>query len=345
MTNQNNPKIRINRDSLNSGQKLNWHYIKSGTSIYRILPPKEVNGYPYHKWILCWGLLDPERGTIRPYASSLMTEEFCPIDDYHKKLKTKLEVLMAEAKSLKEEDPKKEILKERISKINKCLFHYKLRYVYIYNAIDQSGKVGLLVVPFTAHRKLQKVMNDYISTYNQDPTSLGDRPDDSGVWMKFTRTGERFDTTYDVEINKITIKDPSGDISYKDDRSPLPKQVQDKFYDELHKDLTTIYPLNTPEKLKTVLLLNLKERVKENEELLIAGYDDFSKLGEQKISDKVNDNTNSKETVNPKYEEKEIATPSKETITHSEPVSKVEDKSVEEESDDLMLEAERIISG
>lgn len=335
----NESKIRINKESLNPGQRTNWFYIKGGTSIYRILPPKpESNGYPFKKWIVNWGLVDPQRGSIKPYVSGLMNNNYCPLDDYYKKLKLKIEDMSNETKSLKEDDPKKIDLLNRIKKLNKYLFSMKLRFSYVYNAIDQSGKVGLLVLPFTAHRKLQKTMLEYINTYGQDPTSLYDLPNDSGVWMKFTRTGEGFDTEYDVSKNQITVKDESGGIMYKDDRSPLPKEIQDKYFIEMCKDLETIYTTSTNEELLNVLMINLQNRSIENPDILIPGYDNFSKI--KPIEEK--------KTINTKTEEAktEPTKPFQEPVVNFSPKISVKIQDVPEgatEEDDLSKMAEAIL--
>jgi len=326
-------KIRINKDALNPGQKTNWFYLKNGTSTFRILPPKvESNGYPFKKWILSWGLIDPQRGSLRPYVSALMSGNFCPLDDYYKKLKLKIENMTSEQKKLSEDDPKKADLTNRIKKLNKYAFSMKLKYSYIYNAVDQSGKVGLLVAPFTVHRQLQKVMLEYINTYGQDPTSLLDLPNDSGVWIKITRSGEGFDTEYVVSKNQITVKDETGGILYKDDRSALPKEIQERYFAEMCRDLDSLYTPSTIEELNSVLMLNLKNRAQENPDILVPGYDNFDNVKAVVIENK-------EQPVN-----QQVSQP---TIAPSQPITtKIQDLSnVECEEDDLCKMAESILGG
>ncbi len=275
-----NSKIRINKDSLSTGTKTNWFYLKDGVSIYRILPPKlGSNGYPYKRWIVCWGLNDPERGTIKPCVSGYMTNgKFCPIDDYNKKLTEKKTNMEESLKKTQEGTSEWQSLKDRISYLGKYLFSMKIRYNYIYNAADKSGKTGLLVLPATAHRQLQKLMMEYMNDYGQDPTSLNSATEDSGVWFKFERTGKGFDTEYSVKKNQNTVKAENGAISYVDDRSALPEEIVKNYDTDMVKDLETIYQIKSVEEITKILMLNLKARAAENKDILVDGYDKFDNI-------------------------------------------------------------------
>jgi hypothetical protein len=251
----NNSKIKINLDSLKTRRDWKRHKIKEGQNVFRILPPfgENSNGYPYHKWQIVWGLLDPETGRKRPYASCRDKNTPCPIVEFVETLKKKAETLKGQLQAAGESE---EAIKERLSGINGMIRELNPKTVYVYNAADKAGEVGLLELKSTAHKKLKKEMNDYITDYNQDPTSLNSEDDDSGLWFNIVRTGTNFDTEYDVKKSQVKIKNEQGRISFEDDRSALPEAVSQN-YNNLGYDLTTVYQSKTYEDLKEVLDANM----------------------------------------------------------------------------------------
>jgi hypothetical protein len=127
---------------------------------------------------------------------------------------------------------------------------------YLYNAADKSGTIGLLELKSTAHKKMKACMNDYIRDYNQDPTSLLSEDEDSGVWFNVKRTGDGFDTEYDVEKVQMKQKDAAGKLSFVDDRTALPEVVVQNF-DQLAYDLSSVYKANSYDDLNEILQANL----------------------------------------------------------------------------------------
>lgn len=247
-------------DSLKSRREWKRHKVKDGHNVYRILPPfgESSNGYPYRKWQIIWGLFDPESGRARPFASSMTSEKKCPVTEYVAQLKKKAESLKAQlaASGVSEEESK-----ERLGALNKLISDLSPKTVYIYNAADKAGEVGLLELKSTAHKKMKTEMAEYIQTYNQDPTSLNSEETDSGVWFDITRQGLGRDTEYDVKLVKLKSKNPqTGKISFEDDRSPLPDSVVEN-YDNLAYDLSAVYQVKTYEELQEILEANLPSLV------------------------------------------------------------------------------------
>ena len=248
--------IKINLDSLKTRREWKRHKVKDGSNVYRILPPfgESSNGYPYRKWQIIWGLIDPESGRARPFASSMTSEKKCPVTEYVAALKKKAETLKSQmaAAGVSEEDQK-----ERLGSLNKLISDLNPKTVYIYNAADKSGEVGLLELKSTAHKKMKAEMAQYIQDYNQDPTSLTSDDTDSGVWFNVTRTGMGRDTEYDVKKMQIKTKNPTtGKITFEDDRSPLPDAVVEN-YNNLAYDLGAVYQIKTYEQLAEILDANL----------------------------------------------------------------------------------------
>ena len=219
--------ISINLDSLSpkSFKKTVRHKIKDGTSIFRFLPPfgSDSNGYPYCKWNVIWGLIDPNTGRERPFASPSTYEGQCPVFDYLEVLRAKVEAekMVLMSKGMSEDD-----VKVKQEKINKFISQIRPKTVYAYNASDKSGTIGVVELKSTAHKEVLKVMGQYIKDYNQDPTSLNSAVTDSGVWFKIERSGSGFDTKYGASKSQIMMKDPNTGIpSYQDDRSPLAENI------------------------------------------------------------------------------------------------------------------------
>ena len=252
-----NTKIKLNMDSLKASKEWVRHKVKSGSNIFRILPPfgDSSNGYPYRKWQIIWGLTDPTSGRVRPFASSLMNEKRDPVVEFVDDLRARLDSMEGDLKTSGLDD--KAVQKHpKYARLAKFIRDIAPKTIYIYNAADKAGVVGLLELKSTAHKKMKTCMNDYIRDYNQDPTSLGSEDEDSGVWFNVKRAGEGFDTEYDVE--KVQTKQKTGNVvSFVDDRSPLPEAVVQNF-DNLAYDLGSVYKVNTYDSLNEVLQANLE---------------------------------------------------------------------------------------
>lgn len=249
-------KIKINLDSLKSRREWRRHKVTDGHNVFRVLPPfKETsNGYPYKKWQIVWGLVDPESNRSRPFASSITSEKRCPIAEYVEQLKKRSETIKAKMQAAGESE---DDIKDRLSVLNKLVSDLSLKTIYVYNAANQSGEVGLLELKSTAHKKMKTEMNNYINDYNQDPTSLNSEESDSGVWFDVVRVGQGRDTEYDVKRVSIKTKNPTtGKISFEDDRSPLPDNIVEN-YDNMAYDLSAVYQVKSYDELSDILQANM----------------------------------------------------------------------------------------
>lgn len=248
-------KIKLNLDSLKARREWKRHKVKDGHNIFRILPPfgDSSNGYAYRKWQIIWGLTDPESGRTRPFASSMTSEKRCPVTEYVQSLKKKAEQLRSQLQASGESE---DSIRERLANLNKLITDLNPKTVYIYNAVDKSGEVGLLELKSTAHKKMKNEMIQYIQDYNQDPTSLNSDDSDSGVWFDVIRVGEGRDTEYDVKKHQNKVKKASGGISFDDDRSPLPESVVEN-YENMAYDLSSVYQVKSYEELKSILEANM----------------------------------------------------------------------------------------
>ena len=249
-----NSRIKLNLDSLKARKEWKRHKVKDGHNIFRILPPfgEASNGYPYRKWQITWGLTDPDSGRARPFASSMTSEKRCPVTEFAYALKDRAATMQAQLKATGASD---EEVKARLKDLNDLINNITPKTVYIYNAADKSGEVGLLELKSTAHKSMKEQMTKYIQDYNQDPTSLGSADEDSGVWFDVIRAGTFYDTTYKVEKVQTLVKN-GAQRSIIDDRGPLPEAVVSN-YDNLAYDLTAVYQTKTYDELDAILQANL----------------------------------------------------------------------------------------
>jgi len=257
-----NSKIKLNLDSLKSRKEWKRHKVKDGHNVFRILPPfgENSNGYPYRKWQIIWGLIDPESGRARPYADSVIAEKRSPVVEFVNELKARAEKMNA---ALTAAGATEDEVAERLKGLNTLIGDLVPRTCYVYNACDKAGEVGLLELKATAHKDMKEKMNKYIQDYNQDPTSLNSADDDSGVWFDVIRTndtGKFRDTKYSVEKVQTKKKDANGKISFVDDQSPLPDAVVENF-ENLAYDLSAIYQQKTYEDLAEILEANLSRLI------------------------------------------------------------------------------------
>ena len=156
-----NSKIKINLDSLKSRREWKRHKVKDGHNVFRILPPfgEASNGYPYRKWQIIWGLADLETGRMRPFASSMTSEKKCPVTEFVGELAKKAESIKSQLQAAGASD---DDIKNRLKDITQLIQDLKPKTVYLYNAVDKAGEVGLLELKSTAHKKMKTEMNQYV---------------------------------------------------------------------------------------------------------------------------------------------------------------------------------------
>jgi hypothetical protein len=264
-------KIKVNPDSFKPKKEWKRHKVEEGNNIYRFLPPfgDSANGYPYRRWMVIWGLLDPDSGRVRPYASPITgNEKACPVMEYVKGLSEKAETLKS---NLKAQGATDDQIKERLKSLQKVIGNLRPKGVYAWNAVDKAGKVGLLEIKSTAHKKLKALMNEYLNDYRQDPTSINSDDDDSGVWFNIKRIGKGFDTEYDAE--KVQEKRKvDGRLTFVDDRSPLPESVIENWEEEAY-DLSSIYQTKSYDEIKAILDANLSRIIQECPDAALDGYE------------------------------------------------------------------------
>ncbi len=337
-------KIKINPDALKSGRKTVHLKTKDGHNPFRFLPPfgDKSNGYPYQKWVVLWGLTDPEKLRVFPMASPSMSSEDkkCPVTEYSKLLKEKLDAKLADLKAAGKSE--KEI-KAEMNDINEFARSISPKVVFAYNAVTKDGTVGVLELKSSAHKDLKVKMNEYIQDYNQDPTSVNALDDDSGVWFDIERTGTFFDTVYKAHRLQTKTKVGNG-FQYSDDRAPLPEALVTGWEKQAY-DLTTLYRHKTYSEVFATLMWNLNQVRAKLPEVVIegSGFDDFSGLDEVGGEAEANEEA---EIVHPKALGKapvslKLGADEEDDET---PAPKKTAKKASSEDEDMMAMAEKILA-
>lgn len=247
--------LKVNLKAFENKKEMKRHKVNDGDNVFRFLPPfgDQADGYPYRRWSIAW-LIDPQSGRQRPYASPWsFQEKECPVGEYTKQLQAKRDIL--EKTMLGNGTPKKEV-DAFLKPMGEVLYKTKPKSTFFYNAINKSGEVGVLEIKKTAQDILKKQMKEYISDYNQDPTSLNSDEDDSGVWFKVNRSGEKNETKYSVEKRQIKKKNENGKVVFEDDQEPLPEHVVENYSDYAY-DLFSLYRKISYEDLYEVLISTL----------------------------------------------------------------------------------------
>ena len=270
--------MKINLDALKLKKDNVNHKINSGVNKFRFLPPfgAASNGSPFARWIIAW-MIDPSTGKIRPVPSlRSFGEKDCAIYSFYTALEAHLVEL--NTKLIKEGKSQAEATEE-LSLLEKFVSDSKPKIDYIYNAVDNQGKLGRLSLKKTAHEGVIKLFQEYINEFNSDPTSLNSDSSeegdsyDSGVWINIIKEGQgRYNTEYSVSFAMKKIKENGKTFEIKD-TTPLPEAIV-KNYNSVGYDLFDAYKKVSKEEIEYFMYWNALNFNDNNDELLegIPGY-------------------------------------------------------------------------
>lgn len=218
----------------NNGNKKNYFYMAPGANVYRILPPMfslAPKGQWYKYWAVHKGFVNGA-GKYRPLAS---IEEFDvktktvrvhdPVCDLYRDN-------LAKAKAAKDKGFPEDKIKEFMDVYVKPYDTDKKYYV---NAVNQEGKIGILVIPIKLFQQLRALCKEY-EAKGIDLTGM------KGVFLNFKKVqaykGDP-QTSYSVEIFKETVQKDDG--LYE---KPKVHEITEAFVVQLQneaKDLTTLF--------------------------------------------------------------------------------------------------------
>lgn len=221
-----------------TGSKNSYFYLASGGNVYRVLPPMKslaAKGQWFRYYGVHKGFVN-SAGKYRPLAS---IEEY----DFEKKqvkvhdpICDKYRDHLAKAKAAKEKGVPDEKIKEFMEIYVKPYDTDKKYYV---NAVDQNGKIGVLVLPIKLFKQLRALCKEY-EAKGIDLTGM------KGVFLNFKKI-QAFkgdpQTSYSVEIYKEQVT-MNGELFEK----PKVHEITEAFIIQLQneaKDLSDLFKTPT----------------------------------------------------------------------------------------------------
>lgn len=247
--------LDINRGS--GGREFVNHKIKDGDNIFRILPPfgTKANGRVTAEYWLSWGFTDSE-GNKKPLVSTLGIDHECPIFEATQELSADMADLVREysyedgGKTKVDWKKVPQELKDKYQELKANRDAIRPSRGFFYNALDQSGTVGILRLPKTAAEQLNAKIKDAIKRLGLNPVSLREG---CSFNIHRKRTGSRaFDVEYSVDLLKTASKDASGNPTETIQKSSVPEDLIENF-DKRAYDLFSLYRYRTPADLRKIL--------------------------------------------------------------------------------------------
>lgn len=96
---------------------------------------------------------------------------------------------------LKTEGKSKEEIASETKNFTEWLKAHNIDVKYYAGAMNQKREFGVLKIPYKAKEKLDQLINELLEKEGVDATDV-----EQGVWFDFKRSGEGFNTVYDVEV-------------------------------------------------------------------------------------------------------------------------------------------------
>lgn len=206
-------------------------YLQEGSNIYRVLPPAHSLasvGKISQFWSIIW--LTAPNGKKYPVPSILKKGkdgtilERDPLIDKIEQINEQLKkaVAMGDTHAINE-------LKE----LQKKIFNKKF---YAVNAMNQSGEVGVLSIPYTAYQSFKTKLKEL---YDNGIDAIGIGAD-KGLFFDFKRSrDERGRTMYSVEVATKVIKTDAGPSAMYI-RAPITEEEAKSLANQV-EDLTKLY--------------------------------------------------------------------------------------------------------
>lgn len=246
--------------------------IQDGDNVFRILPPmgklaKKGKWYEYYR--VEWGFKNTA-GKNRPFQDvrivnfqNQMVEQESAAHLQREAFKALKTDLVAKLRA----NPTDAGLKQQVAETTEAIKRYNLDSKYYVNAIDLTGKIGLLKIGSRAYKAL-KVEIEKLRKTGVDPLSI-----DNGRFFNFNRsnaTGKFQDTAYQVTPYKENVE-INGKTYQEDKVHVLDQSIIDRLSDEAY-ELSGMYPEVTPAQVERMV----KEGATAVDEILGAGNETVS---------------------------------------------------------------------
>lgn len=250
--------------------------IQDGDNVYRILPPmgklaKAGKWYDYYR--VEWGYKN-SAGKNRPFQDVRKVNFQNKMVEVESEAHLRRESLKAEKEALVKTlraNPQDGAALARVKEVTEDLKRYNLDAKYYLNAIDLSGKIGLLKVGSRAYKAL-KTQIDELRKQGVDPISI-----ENGRFFNFNRsnpTGNFNDTAYQVTVYQENVQ-VNGETYQKAKIHKIDQSIIDRLADEAF-ELSGMYPSITAAQVAQIV----KEGATAVDRILGAGNEQASDDGD-----------------------------------------------------------------
>jgi hypothetical protein len=191
--------MKIGKSKYGSTQKKYWK-LKDGESVFRILPPLGELA-DEGRWSVFYNVhygYKNAAGKSRPFVSPLVknrTNGIVEIPDAASERIEKLKAELAKAKAAGDKKGQETLLKL----VGGAKSIYNLDNNHYVNAIDEQGNIGVLKLRHRAKQALDAEIKK-LRDKGIDPLSV-----ENGRFFSFYRTGNAFETSFQVTVKKQTV--------------------------------------------------------------------------------------------------------------------------------------------
>jgi hypothetical protein len=235
----------------NGGKRREFFKIKDGEQIYRILPPlgSMAKSGRWSKYMSVeWGYAD-STGKKKPFLNIRQVNRKTNMVEVESEAHLKREELKKQQVAAVAAFKAGKITKDQLDQLNKIVMNFSLENKHYVNAIDGSGKIGILKIG----HKLKLAIDDLIKAQMEkgvDPLSV-----DNGRFFVITRSGRGLDTTFSVSIRAEKIIHAELGEVFKPIVHKLDQATIDRLKTEAMDlgDLDKLYPTLTEEEVKRVV--------------------------------------------------------------------------------------------
>lgn len=248
----------IDRSSLKIGggnDGIHNHKLKIGDNVFRILPPfgPKAAGRLMAEWYLHWGFKDAN-GRPKPLVCTKKYEGYCPIcaeanELYNRKQEIVKEYMDDKGKIQFSQLPPD--VKTEYNRINDNWKDIRSQRSYYYNAMDTSGRIGVLRLPKLGAQALNDKIEFAIDRLNINPVSL-----EKGCLfiVRKVKTGSMdWDIKYEADIFKEIEKDENGQTIERTATSAVPANVIEN-YTNLAIDVHELYTIRPSTDIKKIMI-------------------------------------------------------------------------------------------
>lgn len=228
--------------------------IVDGDNVFRILPPmgKLAKAGKWNQYYRVeWGF-KTSQGRNRPFQDVRQVNFQTKMVEVESEAHLNRERLVAQKTELVaalRKNPTDTGLKQQVQEVTEDIKRYNLDAKYYMNAMDLTGKIGLLKLGSRAFKAL-KAEIETLRKSGVDPLSI-----DNGRFFNFRRTNETGnfqDTAYQVTVYKENVvKD--GETFQKDKKQVIDQGIIDRLSDEAY-ELSGMYPEVTAAQVKRMVL-------------------------------------------------------------------------------------------